>query len=270
MRPFFLDRDSGRRFCVAFEPEGAGSCRGGVLLAPAFAEEMHKSRRMTALQARALAEQGYMVLSIDLLGSGDSAGDFSDATWDAWKDDLAAGLAWLETHVARRPSLWGVRLGCLLGLDFAQSQWDRFARVVLWQPAPSGKTFLTQFLRLVAARAALRGKPTGSGTEASRARLASGRPQEVAGYTLSTALVRAIDGQRLADLAPVGAECHWLTVLSTAADTLGPAEQAVVDAWRQHGVDLHVTTVSGDPFWRATYEIAECPALLAATSAIFA
>ena len=41
----------------------------------AWAEEMNKARRMAALQARLLAENGYAVLQIDLHGCGDSSGD---------------------------------------------------------------------------------------------------------------------------------------------------------------------------------------------------
>ena len=51
---------------------------------------MNKSRRMAALQARAFAEMGFGVLQIDLFGCGDSSGDFSDARWDIWKQDLIA------------------------------------------------------------------------------------------------------------------------------------------------------------------------------------
>ncbi len=54
---------------------------------------MNKSRRMAALQARAFAAMGFGVLQIDLFGCGDSSGDFSDARWDIWKQDLAIARA---------------------------------------------------------------------------------------------------------------------------------------------------------------------------------
>jgi hypothetical protein len=55
-RPFFLDTPDGQRFCL-FHPPGA-PCRGAVVYVHPFAEEMNRSRRMAALQARALAAQG--------------------------------------------------------------------------------------------------------------------------------------------------------------------------------------------------------------------
>jgi len=68
-----------------------------VVFAQPFVEEMNKSRRMAALQARALAGQGWAVLLPDLLGCGDSPGDKGDARWTAWVDDSVA-LAGCAVH----------------------------------------------------------------------------------------------------------------------------------------------------------------------------
>ena len=76
---FFLAADNGRagqRLCIHHPPRRGEPARGAVLHLHAFAEEMNKSRRMVALQARALAEAGFAVLQIDLHGCGDSGGDF--------------------------------------------------------------------------------------------------------------------------------------------------------------------------------------------------
>ena len=83
-QPQFLaldDREAPRRFAVLHWPAEPRVPLGLVVHAPAFAEEMNKSRRMVALQARALAEDGLAVLLVDPLGCGDSPGDFGDATW---------------------------------------------------------------------------------------------------------------------------------------------------------------------------------------------
>ena len=74
----FLPAEPGFRFGLYFPPCSTQP-RGGVLYCPPFAEEMNKSRRMAALQARAFAKAGYGVLLLDLYGCGDSSGDFSDA-----------------------------------------------------------------------------------------------------------------------------------------------------------------------------------------------
>lgn len=87
----FVSGLGGPRFRLVSEP-AQGTVIGTVVFAPAFAEEMNKSRRMTARMARALAADGWRVVQRDLLGCGDSAGDFGDATWAAWLDDVEAEL----------------------------------------------------------------------------------------------------------------------------------------------------------------------------------
>ena len=100
MKPeaFFLASTRGegdQGFCL-FYPAQSHVVRGLVLYIHPFAEEMNKSRRMAALQARAFAQAGYAVLQIDLHGCGDSAGDFGDATWEHWIDDVVQGCHWLR------------------------------------------------------------------------------------------------------------------------------------------------------------------------------
>ena len=112
-KAFFLPRTgepaSGQLFCLYHPPQG--DCRGAVLYVPPFAEEMNRARRIAAQQARALAALGYGVLQPDLGGTGDSSGDFGEARWDSWKDDLAACCAWLGERIAQPPVLWCLRLG---------------------------------------------------------------------------------------------------------------------------------------------------------------
>ena len=91
MQPFFLEGRGGPLFAL-YHPPLAGEPRAIVVHCPAFAEEMNKSRRMVALQARAFVEQGLGTLVFDLFGTGDSAGDFGDATWDGWLADVRVAL----------------------------------------------------------------------------------------------------------------------------------------------------------------------------------
>ena len=52
---------------------------------------MNKARRQAAIQARALASDGFSVLVPDLFGTGDSDGELRDARWETWLDDLERG-----------------------------------------------------------------------------------------------------------------------------------------------------------------------------------
>ena len=98
---FYLPATTGQRFCLFHQPDGRRAWRGAVVYVHPFAEEMNRSRRMAALQARALAAAGFAVLQIDLHGCGDSSGDFGDASWEGWIEDVRLAAAWLRERSAR-------------------------------------------------------------------------------------------------------------------------------------------------------------------------
>ena len=270
----FLDAMPGQRFGLFHPP--AGACRGAILYVPPFGDEMNKSRRMAALQARALAAAGFGVLQLDLYGCGDSSGELRDARWDLWKQDLAAASAWLQARLGQPVSVWGLRLGALLALDYAADADAAAAAVpvavpvaglVLWQPVLSGSTFLTQFLRLAVAGAMLAQEPgqdgSGAGTTVLRAALAAGETLEIGGYELAPALAAAIDALD-ADTLPPNCPVAWFEVVAQAGRPL-PARSARLEAaWRARGVALRLQVVPGQPFW-TTQEITESASLLAAT-----
>lgn len=81
----------GSRFRIVTQP-AEGRFAGTVVWVHAFAEEMNKTRRMSALMARLFAGDGWRVVQKDLSGCGDSAGDFSEASWAAWLDDVESEL----------------------------------------------------------------------------------------------------------------------------------------------------------------------------------
>jgi exosortase A-associated hydrolase 2 len=266
--PFFLKAATGQRFCLFHAP--AGACRGAVVYVHPFGEEMNKARRMAALQARDLAARGYAVLLPDLYGCGDSSGDFGDARWHIWKDDVALAVAWLAERTGSPVSLLGLRLGALLALDYARSAPQPVASLALWQPVHSGATYLTQFLRLRIASGMLgEGKEKNGGTQALRAALATGEVLEIAGYNLAPELAEAIDALDARELTATAVPVHWFEMLSAEGRAISPAGERVISAWAKSGVDLQTHLVACPPFW-ATQEISECAALVDATSAVFA
>lgn len=267
VQPLFLGQGSAARFGLYHAPHGP--CRGAWLYLPPLGEEMNKARRMAALQAAALARQGYAVLQLDLHGCGDSAGDFGDASWDSWLADVAAGLAWLSATLGaalpQPPGLWGLRLGALLALDYACRAAVAPAALLLWQPVLQGSSHLTQFLRLKVAAQMLGEERAEGGTAGLRAALARGEALEIAGYMLAPALALgfdSLDASRLLPPCPV----HWCEVVPEAGRPPSAAAARVLSAWQQAGVAAMLRLAPGPQFW-ATQEIAEAPALLAATCA---
>ncbi|MFL6675141.1 MAG: hydrolase 2, exosortase A system-associated [Massilia sp.] len=263
---FFLPAGRGARYCLFHAP--AGECRGALVYLHPFAEEMNKSRRMAALQARALAALGVGVLQLDLHGCGDSSGEFGEARWESWKDDVALACGWLRERLGCEVGLWGLRLGALLALDYAAGAQHPVERLLLWQPVTNGAAYLTQFLRLRLAGDLLQSGGEAGGTDALRASLRAGAALEIAGYELAPQLAAAIEAIDALSLAPASCQVHWFEVTAGAGRPVPPGATRIAERWRAQGVDLQVHLAHGQPFW-TTPEIAECPALLAATSALY-
>lgn len=273
LEPLFLQGDAGlpgRRFALLHTPRG-GAPRGLVLHVHAFAEEMNKSRRMAALQARALAGAGFAVLQLDLLGCGDSAGDFGDATWAQWVADVVHGCRWLRQRLAADDGagtdalplwLWGQRAGALLAVQAAQ-QLALPCNLLLWQPAAQGKAVLQQFLRLKLAADLLGGQGKAA-MEQLRGALAAGESVEVAGYTLNPALCAGLEQATLQPPATPPGRLEWIDVSPQDDAAPSPAADSHVERWARSGWAARAQVVKGPAFWQTT-EIEDAPALLQAT-----
>lgn len=270
---FFLPVGDGQRFCLLHPAQGA-EVRGLVLYIHPFAEEMNKARRMAALQARALAQAGYTVLHVDLLGCGDSSGDFGDASWQHWVSDVVQGCHWLRSNTnlhgaAAAPLplwLWGLRAGCLLVVDAAK-QLDEACNFLFWQPPAAGKTLLQQFLRLKVAGDMLGGQSKGV-MDTMRQQLASGLPVEIAGYLLAPGLATGLEHATLAPPTrkPETQRLEWFELSTREDASLSPVSTQAIAQWQQAGYSVGSHIVRGPAFWQ-TAEIEDAPALIAATTA---
>ena len=263
MRPFFLPTDAGHRFC-AYHPAGSEEVRGAILYLHPFAEEMNKSRRMAALQARALAEAGYHVLQIDLLGCGDSSGDFVDASWSAWREDALLAYRWLRTQSQIPLTLWGLRAGCLLAASVAVDLPEQ-ANFVFWQPVVSGKQHWQQFMRLKMAGGLGAGKAKLVAEELKQ-QLAAGEPAEIAGYSVSPELAVGLETAELRPPSGQPGKVSWFELSMRDEATLAPVSQKYIEQWRVEGFDVESRVVRGPGFWQ-TSEIEDAPELIKATLA---
>ena len=255
----------GQRLCLHHRPQGP-SAHGVIVFIHPFAEEMNKSRRMAALQSRAFARAGYAVLQIDLLGCGDSSGDFADATWTDWLDDVLEAARWAQRRYAQPLWLWGLRAGCLLAAQ-AALRIDAPVHLLFWQPALTGRLTLRQFLRLKSAGDLLEGQAKGT-MDRLQAQIAAGETVEVAGYRLAASLARGLESASLAP-PPNPGRVVWLELSARENASLLPASAAMVEHWQQLGHPVAAQVVSGPAFWQ-TSEIEEAPALIDATLAALA
>jgi len=219
---------------------------------------------MAALQVRALTKAGFEVLQIDLLGCGDSAGDFSDATWQIWQDDLLTAYHWLRTQSAKPLTFWGLRAGCLLAAGVA-AQLTEVANFIFWQPVCSGKQHWQQFMRLKMAGELASGQAKGV-SEQLKQQLDAGLVVEIAGYSVAPELAAGLASAELLAPHERSGRTLWLEVSTREDATLAPISQKYVDQWRAAGFAVDATVVPGPAFWQ-TSEIEDAPALIAATLA---
>jgi exosortase A-associated hydrolase 2 len=269
MEALYLDGSRGRLFTIYHPAAHPRRSRLGLVYLPPFAEEMNRARRMAALQARRLAQLGIDVLLLDPFGTGDSAGDFGEARWEGWCDDVRTAIDWLGKRTGGKVGLWGLRLGALLAADVAAATPSRIACLVLWQPVLSGDRYLTQFLRLRVAATMDKG-PGRESTNDLKMRLSRGTALEIAGYELAPALASSISSlqlqSRLEQLTVQST--YWLEVAHEEQPSLTLASQKLVGALEQQNRSLIAKAVSGEPFW-TVQEITLAPNLLQATDDMF-
>ncbi len=270
MEVLFLEGTRGPLFAVYHPSRLPGPAKGGFVYLPPFAEEMNRSRRMAALQANNLAAKGLAVLLLDPFGTGDSAGDFGDARWEIWREDVTTALAWLSERCGGSVGLWGLRLGALLAADVAAQNPKCLARLLFWQPLLSGDNYLTQFLRLRVA-AGMNGGVEKETTKELRARWANGETVEVAGYDVSAELASAVSEIRLQPLvASLGdLPVDWLELTSSPDGDHLPASRRLIDESTEEGRRISARAVPGEAFW-SIQEITLAPNLLAATEGLVA
>lgn len=267
MTPFFLETARGNLFAVLHAANANAPAEKAILALPPFAEENNRSRHVLAACARALAADGFDVLLLDPLGTGDSDGVFEDASWTGWREDALAAVRWLEARGCRTVSIAGLRAGALLAADVYRDA--NSGSLIFWQPVTNGRVFLRQFLRLRVAAGLTQADAPGEDTKSLEARLANGETLEVAGYALTSQLASEISALTMKGLRPApGSRVLWLEVGAAESD-LSPAAGELAGQWRSDGVHVVSGVADGPPFWSLA-EPEPCPDLVAATRRLIA
>jgi exosortase A-associated hydrolase 2 len=210
---------------------------------------MSESRHMAALSAQALASRGWLVLQPDPGGCGDSDGDFSNAAWHGWIEDMDAGWNWLiERAPEGRRLLWTLRAGSLLASDWLRSGEHR-PDLLMWQPVLDGEQYLQQLLRSELAHRAF--VEAGARPTITRMRelLDSGEAIEVAGYTLSSPLAQNMAAARFSLLEGYGGR---VIMIETGRRKGAPSSSlaALRKTLAGSGIRASASKVAGPAFWQ--------------------
>lgn len=213
----------------------------GLLFCDPFAEEKKCAHRVMVEAARAFCEADIGCLRFDYRGTGDSPGQFAEATPEQWVDDILAGAKFLrDTGKVQTLGLLGLRLGAALALAAADAG-EGIDFLVLWEPVLDGKQYLTQNLRRSQIKAMLTNQEKFDADEVRKS-----RAQELFdfdGYLISAEMRDQIEGIDLLDHRP-----EWngpaLVVNVTTREQPGEPYKELAELLRGR-----VAAVRQEPFW---------------------
>lgn len=180
--------------------DGPDDAALALLVVSPLASEAVGSRRALVRLVRALAARGHGALLLDPRGTGESAGEPEDVTYDALCDDVRLGLAELARRFpAARCHLLAFRYAAAAALEVADDEAP--ARLLLIDPCLDPQAALRQDLRHEIARSVMRRGSAGESREQLLERLGRGEAIVVDGQRLSPALfaglVKAAPAQAL-------------------------------------------------------------------------
>ena len=219
--------------------------RATLLYIPPFAEEMNRSRWLVASAARRFASAGFGTLIVDPFGTGDSAGDFVEARWDIWTEDIALCLEWARGQYRLPTILWGLRLGASLAVEASREGADCDG-MILWQPVVRGSQFIDQFLRIAVAQAVTKAHGPRSVARIREALVKNGET-EVAGYRVHRDLIHSVDNIDLRGVSPGHtAPLAWIDVAAAATPRTDATE--TIAAWAPE-LAATLDIAAAPPFW---------------------
>jgi alpha/beta superfamily hydrolase len=223
----------------------------GLLFCDPFAEEKKCAHRVMVETARAFCAADLPCVRFDYRGTGDSQGDFADATPEYWVEDIARRELGVRTL-----GLVGLRLGAALALQAAEAT-NEVDFLVLWEPVINGRQYLTQNLRRSQIKAMLTDEEQFDAGTVRKAH--EDDIFDFDGYPISAEMRRQIEGIDLLATQP-GFSGPALVVNITAKEQPGESYLELGEA-----LGGRVLAVRQEPFWsriglievRATVEATE-------------
>lgn len=245
----FVASSNGQVFVTQF---GNQSSDIAVLCLPSIAEELNLARAVLAKQCQSFAAAGTDSFILDYFGTGDSEGEFEQASVDTWLEDSLAVGQWLVEQGYQKIVLLGVRVGALL-LAANQTQLHQALPIcghILWKPVTGGKLFVNQLVRIKQANAMMSGD---SEKVNWRNEILNGNNTEIAGYLLTAAFIEQLESLSIKPDTKWLSQAHWLELASS---SVTPATKRIAE-----GVEaIKVHTLSTPAFWQVP-EVFDLPEL---------
>lgn len=122
-------------------PDAVHERRAAVVMCYPFGQDsLYALRTFRVLSAR-LAAHGFKVLRFDYSGTGDSAGELSDASIEQWIEDIGEAIALARSDGTARVSIVGRGLGAGLAA-LAATRTRSVEKLVMWEPVLDGQSYL--------------------------------------------------------------------------------------------------------------------------------
>ena len=140
---FFLGDPAQPVFGVFHPPAGTTERGLGVVLCQPFGHEYFRSHRAVRSLAARLSREGFPTLRFDYTGTGDSAGDDTNQSFDQWHADLALAIEEIRDMAAvRQVILIGLRLGGTVACTFPAD--STVTQLIMWDPIVSGGRYASE------------------------------------------------------------------------------------------------------------------------------
>ncbi|MEO0410300.1 MAG: hypothetical protein AAF221_00490 [Pseudomonadota bacterium] len=220
-----------------------------VIFLQPFAEEMNRCRRLISLSQDALSARGICSLTIDYLGTGDSAGAFEDASLKAWTDDVNRLCDLAISAGAKTLQFVGVRFGALLAETIAASRQD-VTQILALQPQESYMRAMRQFIRIAAASLDETGSGTAGVLKPSPAKqLEAGARIMVGGYEVTPELYSEFKTSKAPGKIPCPITAAFVGVKSAHSDILTSADRRTVSQMSQRAPQVHYVAINDVQLW---------------------
>ena len=221
-----------------------------TVLVPPFGEELNKSRVFFRKLRTQLAHLGMPSILLDLYGTGDSEGDFADASWDIWRSNMQELTNHLRSIGFSTIHFLGLRTGCILAAEAIVENGSDTSQLMFVQPLDSGEELIKSLLRARVAFNAFRGDRSET-VSSLWERFDAGESVEAGGYTVNAQLASAVKSKMLSEIdIPNSVTIGCVEIVRDPSSPPSKDVMHIVSKFSEGQRIVRSGLVHGDLFWR--------------------
>lgn len=233
--PTFFQAGERRLYaCHHFPPKPATGAEA-VLICNAVAHEYERCHRSLRQLAMQFANAGYHAMRFDYFGTGDSAGEYTQVSFNQWRQDVANAIDECKRLSGReRVCIVGMRLGATLAAQAAAER-DDVEALVLYAPVTDSRALLSEWEQEQAKHDSKMGRSPRQGIAG-----------EVLGFPLTDAFRAELNSELV--LPAPGASLRQVLML---AENIGGKEvRQLAEIMGNGGASVSVVSADAATIWR--------------------